>query len=222
MNHTQQTQDDYYALLEVAPDASLAEIKSACRRLAMRYHLDRNPDDPEGAEHFKRITDNEPFGTALKNYLFDQYLRSHRRAEALIKQQGSKTLESESTLRRDLRGARKHPKPITHAVLKTIAAFLNAEGGGLPAGIADDRFIVGIGSDAFDSEYTYMLHLSHVVGTALRDRAPTCIGPKMRVVRAKTICLVSCQRSPEPVFLRWKNAKEHPKGDFYVRSSPGR
>jgi curved DNA-binding protein CbpA len=56
MNHTQQTQDDYYALLEVAPDASLAEIKSAYRRLAMRYHPDRNPDDPEGAEHFKRIT----------------------------------------------------------------------------------------------------------------------------------------------------------------------
>jgi curved DNA-binding protein CbpA len=56
MNDTRTRQNDYYALLEVAPDASLAEIKSAYRRLAMRYHPDRNPDDPEGAEHFKRIT----------------------------------------------------------------------------------------------------------------------------------------------------------------------
>lgn len=56
MNDTRQTQEDYYRLLEVAPDASLAEIKSAYRRLALRYHPDRNPGDPESAEHFKHIT----------------------------------------------------------------------------------------------------------------------------------------------------------------------
>jgi hypothetical protein len=32
---------------------------------------------------------------------------------------------------------------------------------------------------------------------------------------------VSCQRSPEPVFLKWKGAEENPEGDFYVRSGPG-
>jgi hypothetical protein len=35
------------------------------------------------------------------------------------------------------------------------------------------------------------------------------------------VCLVSCQRSPEPVFLKWKGTETGPGGDFYVRSGPG-
>jgi hypothetical protein len=33
--------------------------------------------------------------------------------------------------------------------------------------------------------------------------------------------IVSCQRSPEPVFLKWKGNEEKAAGDFYVRSGPG-
>ena len=43
----------------------------------------------------------------------------------------------------------------------------------------------------------------------------------MQVVEGKTVCLVSCQRSPEPVYLRWKGVEKAPEGDFYVRSGPG-
>jgi len=86
--------------------------------------------------------------------------------------------------------------------------------------VADDRAIVGTGPDGFDSDDRYMLHLNHVVGAALGDRAGTCVDPRMQVVQGKTICLVSCQRSPEPVFLRWKKIENHPEGDFYVRSGP--
>jgi hypothetical protein len=34
---------------------------------------------------YKRITDDPAFGEALKNFLFDQYVRGHRNAEELIK-----------------------------------------------------------------------------------------------------------------------------------------
>jgi len=43
---------------------------------------------------------------------------------------------------------------------------------------------------------------------------------KTQIVQGKTVCLVSCQRSPEPVFLRWKGLESQPDGDFYVRSGP--
>ena len=33
--------------------------------------------------------------------------------------------------------------------------------------------------------------------------------------------MVSCQRSPEPVFLKWKGVETTPEGDFFVRSGPG-
>ena len=170
---------------------------------------------------YKRITDDRAFGEVVKNFLFDQYLRAHRQAEELIKRGESKTLEFKATLRWDARENRQDDKLITHAVLKTIAAFLNTEGGDLLIGVADDGAIVGIEPDRLDSDDKFMRHLAQVVRNGLGDRAGTCIDPKTQIVQGKTVCVVSCQRSPEPVFLKWKGMEADAGGDFFVRSGPG-
>ena len=170
---------------------------------------------------YKRITDDRAFGEVIKNLLFDQYLRSHRSAEELIEQGESKTLEFKSTLRWNLTEDRKDNKRITQAALKTIAAFLNTEGGDLLFGVADDGSITGIERDRLDNDDKFMLHLSQVVRNGLGDRAGTCIDPKVQIVAGKGVCVVSCQRSPEPVYLKWKGVETTPDGDFFVRSGPG-
>lgn len=169
---------------------------------------------------YKRITDDATFGEVIKDFLFDQYLRAHRSAEELIKRGESKTLEFKSTLRWNLREERRDDNAVTHAVLKTIAAFLNTEGGDLLIGVADDGSIVGIEYDRLDNDDKFMRHLAQVVRNGLGDRAGTCIDPKTQIVHGKTVCVVSCQRSPEPVYLKWKGQEGRTAGDFFVRSGP--
>ncbi|HZP41209.1 MAG TPA: RNA-binding domain-containing protein [Candidatus Binatia bacterium] len=88
-------------------------------------------------------------------------------------------------------------------------------------GVADDGSVVGIERDRLESDDKFMRHLAQVVRNGLGDRASTCIDPKTQIVDGRTVCVVSCQRSPEPVFLKWKGMEAAAEGDFFVRSGPG-
>ena len=48
---------DYYGILGVEKDATDAEIKKAYRKLALKYHPDRNPGDEEAAEKFREASE---------------------------------------------------------------------------------------------------------------------------------------------------------------------
>jgi molecular chaperone DnaJ len=50
-------EDEYYSLLGIARDADQNEIKKAYRKLAMEYHPDRNPDNKEAEEKFKKLSE---------------------------------------------------------------------------------------------------------------------------------------------------------------------
>ncbi|MBE6405301.1 MAG: molecular chaperone DnaJ [Lentisphaerae bacterium] len=68
------TNMDYYELLGVDRSADTAEIKKAYRKLAIKYHPDRNPDNPEAAEKFKEISKAyEILSDEEKRPLYDQY-----------------------------------------------------------------------------------------------------------------------------------------------------
>src|SRR5579872_7459870 len=65
---------DYYKVLDVPRNATEAEIKKAYRRLAMKYHPDRNPNDREAEEHFKEAKEAyEVLSDSSKRAVYDQY-----------------------------------------------------------------------------------------------------------------------------------------------------
>ena len=65
--------EDYYSILEVDRNASQDEIKRAYRRLAMKYHPDRNNGDKAAEEKFKQIgTAYEVLGNEEKKRIYDQ------------------------------------------------------------------------------------------------------------------------------------------------------
>ncbi len=65
---------DYYEVLGVARDAGEGEIKKAYRRVAMKYHPDRNPDDPDAEGKFKEATEAyEVLSDSSKRSAYDQF-----------------------------------------------------------------------------------------------------------------------------------------------------
>lgn len=65
---------DYYEILDVAKGAADPDIKKAYRRIAMKCHPDRNPDNKEAEEKFKEATEAyEVLSDKEKRAAYDQY-----------------------------------------------------------------------------------------------------------------------------------------------------
>ena len=65
---------DYYEVLGVNRDASEDDLKKSYRKLAMKWHPDRNPDNPKAEEHFKEAKEAyEVLTDAQKRASYDQF-----------------------------------------------------------------------------------------------------------------------------------------------------
>jgi len=70
----QTMEKDYYDVLGVSGSASSDEVKKAYRKLAMKYHPDRNPGDKEAEDKFKQSTEAyEVLSDSQKRQIYDTY-----------------------------------------------------------------------------------------------------------------------------------------------------
>jgi len=74
LNWDNMAKRDYYEVLGVNRDASDEEIKKSYRKMAMKWHPDRNPDNPKAEEHFKEAKEAyEMLSDGKKRAAYDQY-----------------------------------------------------------------------------------------------------------------------------------------------------
>ena len=65
---------DFYNILEIDKNATAEEIKKAYRKKALKYHPDRNANDPKAAEKFKKVSEAyEVLSDDNKKHIYDQY-----------------------------------------------------------------------------------------------------------------------------------------------------
>ena len=138
---------------------------------------------------------------------------------ALIKRGEDDDLEFKSSFRYDYR-LQKVNKALEAVVVKSITGFMNAQGGSLLIGVADDGSIVGLENDFQTLSRKDSDGYTQALMTMVADRLGT---PACRLLRilfhqhdGKEVCRIIVLPSPVPVY-----AKEGNQSKFFIRTGSG-
>ena len=131
---------------------------------------------------------------------------------ALVENGESTQVEFKSTLRMNLHTGERDPR-MEHSALKAIAGFLNAHGGTLIIGVADDGTALGVDADLFDSEDKMHLHLVNLIRDRIGATHMMYIHPHFEELEGKRVLRVACWKARSPVVL-----KEGKDERFFVRT----
>jgi len=132
----------------------------------------------------------------------------------LIASGESGNLEFKQTLRFNLKSG-KNGREIEHASLKTVAAFLNTEGGTLLVGVTDSGEITGFVEDKLDSVDHVLTHFNNLVNQHLGTEFSRYIDSAVIEVDGIRVLRVHCLASGVPAILKTGKNEE-----FFVRSGP--
>lgn len=132
----------------------------------------------------------------------------------IIESGESEAIEFKSTLRINLHTDKKDQR-MELSALKTIAGFLNTNGGTLVIGITDEGKPIGIEADKFTNEDKMNLHLINIVKDRIGVQAVTCIHTHFEDYKNSRVMMIRCKKSPSAVFVKEENIEK-----FYIRTGP--
>ncbi len=132
----------------------------------------------------------------------------------LIAEGESSALEFKQTLRFNLK-AGKNGREIEHASMKTVAGFLNSDGGTLLVGVADSGEITGFKEDKFENEDKALLHFNNLVNQQIGTEFSRYVDTAIIPVNGQLVLRVYCLPASAPAILM--NGKNE---EFYIRSGP--
>ena len=144
------------------------------------------------------------------------YLRSIQQTSTkeIIESGENEHIEFKSTLRWNLKANKKDPK-ITHAILKTIAAFLNTDGGTLIVGVSDNGEVLGLDQDNFENEDKLLLFLTNIINDRIGTLYLENIHYQLEHIDNKDILRVDITPANTPCFISVEKF-DH----LYIRTGP--
>lgn len=125
-------------------------------------------------------------------------------------------VEFKSTLRWNIY-TKKVDRNIEHASLKTIAAFLNSDGGTLLIGVEDDKNVKGIALDNFPNDDKALLHFTNLIKTRISMQQLCNI--KMAIEKLNDVDVIRVDVRPSKIPVYMNNASNNDE-IFYVRTGP--
>jgi hypothetical protein len=130
---------------------------------------------------------------------------------SLIRKGEGKKIEFKQTFSKNIH-TKKKDQAIEKSALKNIVGFLNANGGTLLIGVADDNEITGIADDFYKSNDKYLLNFKNAINTKIGSEFYPLIEYDIYKVWDKKVLKVDCQPSKRACF--------YDTNEFYVRTNP--
>jgi len=175
------------------------------------WRLERFPDFLEA----RRTLISKKFNEFVGALIAEPVTVYEQRVTDLIPRGESATLEFKSTLQWDMIQGQMS-ESLRLSVLKTIAAFLNSNGGTLVIGVEDTGAIVGLAHDlqTFNNPSldTFQQTLMNLAYELLGPQFAPFIRVRFEEANGCTVCVVDVERSPEPAFTQTRRGVE-----FFIR-----
>jgi len=211
---------DNISISDAAPSDYMEQYKKIipAEQLKKMYYLHALPKDWESMTYENFLDERRKLMAQVTKDGFKQLIKGvvlEEKPETLEQMillgEGAFT-EFKSTLRVNLHTGEKD-KRMEHAALKTIAGFLNSDGGTLVIGLSDDLKPLGLTNDGFANEDKMDLHLGNLIKSQLGTPTMLHINPHFEDFKKERVYLVGCKPSKVPVYLKSGNDEE-----FYIRA----
>jgi hypothetical protein len=214
---------DNGSIADQAPADYLPDIKARCTQSELE-EMNRLHALPPNWEHleYKEFLEKrrelmaqviaQGYMTLVVGEIGGHFATTEFDLSKLVMNGESEAVEFKATLRTNMHTGNKDPR-MELAVLKTLAGFLNNNGGTLIVGVFDDGTPVGIQADGFDNEDKMNLHLVNIIKSRMGITAITNLHIHFDDHDEFRVMIAKCQKSPAPIFVKDGDA-EH----FYIRT----
>jgi hypothetical protein len=214
---------DNIKILDQAPSEYLPELKPQDKETLKRiYKLHALPENWELMDYSQFL---EKRRELMAKIIYDGYrkLKLDRSRSStpiqltlaeMINNGETHQMEFKATLRTNLHTNQRDPK-MEFTVMRTLAGFLNANGGILTIGVNDDGSPLGIEVDSFENEDKMALHLVNLVKSQLGITNMALIHIHFDDFENHRVLIVECSRAVKPVYM-----KDGSNERFFIRTGP--
>lgn len=173
----------------------------------------------QNQEIFNKIMNNPDFKAVVSDWMLKKvYKKLSKKVsiKSLIKEGEGQNLEFKSSLRWDVK-QNKENKDLEKVIIKTLAGFMNSEGGQLIIGVEDNGNVLGLENDyqtlQNGNRDKFENHVVQLIKSSLGIELVQYVKFLFDKIDGKDVCLVTVLKSPKPVYVKYQDKEE-----FFART----
>jgi type I restriction enzyme R subunit len=173
----------------------------------------------QNQEIFNKIMNNPDFKAVVSDWMLKKvYKKLSQKVsiKSLIKEGEGQNLEFKSSLRWDVKQGKEN-KDLEKVIMKTLAGFMNSEGGQLIIGVEDNGNVLGLENDyqtlQNGNRDKFETHVVQLIKASLGIEFVQYVRFLFDKIEGKDVCLVTAIKSPKPVYVKYQDKEE-----FFART----